>query len=252
MSRRTKRSRVSASGEMSPRMTAWAMVRPRRDSARSRSTATASATTSEVSADSQRSLDSQNSETLPSCARSMGIEGRARRAVLLDALGTLLRLEPPAPRLRAALRARARVDVGDDAATRAMRAEIRFYRAHLHEGRNAGALADLRRRAADAMRPALPRAAATLPSHVLTAALLDALEFTPFPDVAPALAALRTRGVALVVVSNWDVSLHDRLAETGLRALVDGAVASAELGVAKPDPAIFHHALALVGADAAA
>jgi putative hydrolase of the HAD superfamily len=182
----------------------------------------------------------------------MGIEGRARRAVLLDALGTLLRLEPPAPRLRVALRARAGVDVDVDAATRAMRAEIRFYRAHLHEGSDAAGLADLRRRAAESMRPALPPTAATLPSHVLTAALLDALEFTPFPDVPPALAALRARGVGLVVVSNWDVSLHERLAETGLRALVDGAVASAELGVAKPDPAIFHHALALVGADAAA
>src|SRR3954452_3033426 len=166
---------------MSPRMTACAMVRPRSDSARSRSTATASAMTSDASADSQRSLDSQNSETLPSCARSMGIEGRARRAVLLDALGTLLRLEPPAPRLRASLRFRAGVDVGDDAAATSMSAEISFYRAHLHEGSHAAGLADLRRRAADAMRPALPAAAAGLPSDLLTAALLDALEFMPFP-----------------------------------------------------------------------
>jgi putative hydrolase of the HAD superfamily len=54
--------------------------------------------------------------------------------------------------------------------------------------------------------------------------------------------------VALVVVSNWDVSLHVRLAETGLAALVDGAVASAEVGAAKPDPAIFARALELAGA----
>ena len=47
----------------------------------------------------------------------------------------------------------------------------------------------------------------------------------------------------LVVVSNWDVSLHERLAETGLAPLVDGAVASAEVGAAKPDRAIFAHAL---------
>jgi putative hydrolase of the HAD superfamily len=179
----------------------------------------------------------------------MGTEGRARRAVLLDALGTLLRLEPPAPRLRAALQARAGVDVGGEAAVAAIRAEIAFYRAHLHEGGDAAGLADLRRRAADAMRPALPPGAAGLPSDMLVPALLDALEFTPFCAVPPALAALRARGFALVVVSNWDVSLHERLAETGLRALVDGAVASAELGVAKPDPAIFHHALALVGAE---
>jgi putative hydrolase of the HAD superfamily len=54
----------------------------------------------------------------------------------------------------------------------------------------------------------------------------------------------------IVVVSNWDVSLHDRLAETGLAPLVDGAVASAELGHAKPDRAIFEQALALAGARA--
>jgi len=45
-------------------------------------------------------------------------------------------------------------------------------------------------------------------------------------------------------VSNWDHSLHERLEETGLAPLVDGAVASAEFGRAKPDPAIFAHALA--------
>ncbi|HEX5618895.1 MAG TPA: HAD-IA family hydrolase, partial [Solirubrobacteraceae bacterium] len=52
------------------------------------------------------------------------------------------------------------------------------------------------------------------------------------------------------VVSNWDFSLHERLEETGVAALVDGAVASAELGHAKPDGAIFAHALELAGADA--
>jgi putative hydrolase of the HAD superfamily len=55
-----------------------------------------------------------------------------------------------------------------------------------------------------------------------------------------------------VVVSNWDVSLHERLAETGLAPLVDGSVASAELGRAKPDPAAFASALELAGVPAAA
>ncbi|HWT23915.1 MAG TPA: HAD-IA family hydrolase, partial [Solirubrobacteraceae bacterium] len=170
--------------------------------------------------------------------------------MLLDALGTLLHFEPPAPRLREALRVRAGVDVGADAATAAMRAEIAYYRAHLHEGRDAATLASLRRRAAEAMRAALPPAAADLPAGVLTDALLDALAFRAYPDAAPALAELRAQGFALVVVSNWDASLHDRLAETGLAPLLDGAVASAQLGVAKPDPAIFAHALALAGASA--
>ncbi len=100
------------------------------------------------------------------------------------------------------------------------------------------------------MRPALPEPAAGAPAEVLTAALLDSLRFVAFPEVPAALAALRAEGWRLVVVSNWDVSLHERLAETGIAPLVDAAVASAELGVAKPDAAIFRHALRVAGAPA--
>jgi putative hydrolase of the HAD superfamily len=168
------------------------------------------------------------------------------RAVLLDALGTLVNFEPPAPLLRDALRDRLGVEVTAEAAAAAIKAEIAYYRAHLHEGRDAGSLADLRRRSADAMRPALGIDAD------LTDVLLAALRFRAYPDAAPALAALRELDLTLVVVSNWDHSLHERLHETGLAPLVDGAVASAELGHAKPDRAIFEHALGLVGADAGA
>jgi putative hydrolase of the HAD superfamily len=172
-------------------------------------------------------------------------------AVLLDALGTLMTFEPPAPHLRAALRERLGVDVGEDAARAAMRAEIAFYRAHLHTGRDAASLAELRRLAAEAMRPALPAPAAAADGALLVEALLGALRFRAYPDVAPALRALRARGKRLVVLSNWDASLHERLEETGLAPLVDGAVASAVLGAAKPDPAAFAAALALAGSEPA-
>lgn len=187
--------------------------------------------------------------TLPGSGVDMGGEVR-RQAVLLDAMGTLLRLEDPAPRLRSALRARLGVDVGAQAASAAIRAEIAFYRAHLHLGRDAESLAALRARCAEAMRPALPPPAAAARGSDLTAALLDALAFAPFPDAAPALRALRAAGCALVVVSNWDFSLHERLEQAGLARLVDGALASAELGAAKPERAVFERALALAGAAA--
>jgi len=167
------------------------------------------------------------------------------RAILLDALGTLMHFEPPAPRLQAALRARG-IEVSLETAKTAMKAEIAYYRAHLHEGRDPASLADLRDRAAEAMRPALGVDAP------LTDALLEALVFRAYPDAQPALRAWRAAGMRLVVVSNWDHSLHERLAETGLAELVDAAVASAELGVAKPDRAIFDHALALAGVPAEA
>jgi putative hydrolase of the HAD superfamily len=174
-----------------------------------------------------------------------GHPGRRLRAVLLDAMGTLLTFEPPAPLLRAELR-RAGVQVSAEAAKAAIRDEIAYYRAHLHEGRDAASLADLRRRAAEAMRPALGV------DGDLTEALLASLRFHAFPDAAPALMELRSRGLRLVVVSNWDHSLHERLAETGLAPLVDAAVASAELGHAKPDQAIFEHGLELAGVEAGA
>jgi putative hydrolase of the HAD superfamily len=167
------------------------------------------------------------------------------RCILLDAMGTLLTFEPPAAHLRAALRERTGSDVGEEAAGRAIRAEIAYYRAHLHEGSDEAGLDTLRRASAEAMRPEL---GLDVGGEVLTEALLDSLRFVAFPEVADALADLRGRGIALVVVSNWDVSLHERLDETGLSPLLDGAICSAEAGVAKPDPAIFERALAVAGA----
>jgi putative hydrolase of the HAD superfamily len=163
--------------------------------------------------------------------------------VLLDALGTLLSFEPPAPHLRAAL-ARRGHDVTADAAEAAIRAEIAYYRAHLHEGADAASLAGLRARCAEAMQPALPGVPL---AHVL-AALMEALRFFAYPDAIPALTGLREARIRTVVVSNWDASLHERLTETGLAVLVDGALASAEVGAAKPDRAIFAAALELAGA----
>jgi putative hydrolase of the HAD superfamily len=167
------------------------------------------------------------------------------RAVLLDALGTLLSFEPPAPHLRAALERRGHA-VDERAARDAIRAEIAYYRAHLHEGADAASLAGLRARCAEAMQPMLPG----IPLEDVLAALMEALRFFAYPDAAPALRALRAAGIRTVVVSNWDASLHERLTETGLAVLVDGALASAEVGAAKPDRAIFAAALELAGTTA--
>jgi putative hydrolase of the HAD superfamily len=166
------------------------------------------------------------------------------RAVLLDALGTLLELEPPWPLLREQLAARG-VAITEAQARTALRAEMAFYRAHHDEARDPAGLDDLRDRCTTVLEEALPPHARGLPD--LRAALLASLRFRAYPEVPGVLAALREAGVRLVVVSNWDVSLHEALRATGLAALVDGAVASAEAGAAKPDPAIFARALELAG-----
>lgn len=177
-------------------------------------------------------------------------EVRPPRALLLDALGTLVELEPPVEPLRRELRERFELEVGEAEARAALRAEIAFYRAHHDDASDRVRLVDLRRRAAAALREALPAAAADLPLPPLTEALLAALRFRPFEEVPAVLRAARERGVRLVVVSNWDVSLHDVLDETGLAPLLDGVITSAELGSAKPDGAIFARGLALAGVGA--
>jgi putative hydrolase of the HAD superfamily len=169
-------------------------------------------------------------------------------AVLLDGLGTLIALEPPWPALRERLRETHGVDLAAGDAERAFRAEIVYYRAHHHEGRDAEALEDLRRRCAEVLRARLPAdVARKLSSTQLTAAMLGALRFRAYPDAPGALAALRARGVALVVASNWDVSLPAVLREVGLEGMVDGVVTSAEVGSPKPGRAIFAAALARAG-----
>lgn len=167
-------------------------------------------------------------------------------AVLLDGMGTLVALDPPGPRLVERLREAHGVELSLADAERAFRAEVAYYRAHHHEGRDPGALGDLRRRCGKALRAQLPPHAAEALSHEqVTAAMLDALRFGVYPDVPAALARLRFRGLTLVVVSNWDVSLPAVLRDVGLAGLVDGVVTSAEVGHSKPAPEIFTAALAL-------
>jgi len=160
----------------------------------------------------------------------------AIRAVLLDALGTLVELEPPWPRLGAALGdevARERVEA-------AMRAEMRYYRAHSHEGRDPASLAELRSRCAAVLSKALGRT-------VDVDTMMSSIRFRPYPDAIPALQRLRERGAALVCVSNWDCSLPDVLEQCGLDGALDDIVVSATAGARKPAPEIFHRALEIAG-----
>ena len=167
------------------------------------------------------------------------------RAVLLDALGTLVRLEPPAPRLRRELRRQAGVEVDDDTAELGFAAEISYYLDHHLEGSDQASLEGLRSRCAREM--AVAMGLAGLEPELARAVMLASLEFTPFPDVEPALRELRERGLRLVVASNWDCSLPDWLARAGLADLVDGAASSAVVGQAKPAAAVFEEALRIAG-----
>jgi putative hydrolase of the HAD superfamily len=68
-----------------------------------------------------------------------------------------------------------------------------------------------------------------------------------FPEVAPTLEALRSAGLELAVVSNWDRRLPEILDGLGLAGYFAAVVVSAREGVEKPAPAIFHRALERLG-----
>lgn len=70
-------------------------------------------------------------------------------------------------------------------------------------------------------------------------------------DVVPMLAGLRALDVRLVVVSNANGRLHVMFDRVGLTRHVDVILDSHHFGVEKPDPRLFHLALAESGAEAA-
>jgi putative hydrolase of the HAD superfamily len=69
-----------------------------------------------------------------------------------------------------------------------------------------------------------------------------------FPDVIPALQAMRDAGLRLAVVSNWGWTAPELLHLLELARYFEVLSISARVGYQKPHPAIFEHALELLGA----
>lgn len=74
--------------------------------------------------------------------------------------------------------------------------------------------------------------------------------FAPFEDALDALQALKDAGVPMVVISNWDYSLHRVLRVQGLSDYFSHVFASLEEGVEKPDSRLFQIALNALGLEA--
>jgi HAD superfamily hydrolase (TIGR01509 family) len=165
--------------------------------------------------------------------RASGVDWGAVDAVTLDAYGTLVRLVDPVPALVAALRdrgaSRSRAQV-----ERAFAAEVAYYGPRASEGRDAESLADLQRRSAAVF-------SAAVGAELDADAYVACLRFERIEGVDRAVETIRSRGIEVAVVANWDVSLHDRLAELGLRFRV--VVPAAR----KPDPAALLLALERLG-----
>ncbi len=144
-----------------------------------------------------------------------------RRTLFIDAMGTLVTLQAPLPRLVAVLRDRLGAQVTEAQARAALGAEIAYYRAHMGQagdeptlrraaravrgravGGAAAAAGARRRRRRDADRGAARRPC-TSPRSPTRGLLLE---------------RARGAGARVIVVSNWDVSLGEVLERTGLAA----------------------------------
>lgn len=164
-------------------------------------------------------------------------------AVLFDAYGTLIALDDPVARLRAALADRGEVRSPQQVST-AFAQEVRFYREHQDAGDTVANLAALRRRCARVFRDAV---GSDLPVDDVHDVLMGSLRYRVFPDVVPTLDVLAARGIRLAVVSNWDASLPQILTDLDLADRFAAIVVSAVVGARKPDPRIFVEAVSALG-----
>jgi putative hydrolase of the HAD superfamily len=180
------------------------------------------------------------------------------KGVMFDFSGTLMRIEPTGRWLAAALeRTGARLDGGADLAEWVRRLDM--YGAvpggdsprvmpegvrGLWDGR------DLSAEAHRAAYTALTRAAGVTDPVVVDALYerhMAPAAWEPYPDTLPVLRELRARGVPVAVVSNIGWDLRPVFRAHGLDDHVGGYVLSYELGVQKPEPAIFTAACERLG-----
>jgi putative hydrolase of the HAD superfamily len=177
---------------------------------------------------------------------------RPPRAVFFDAAGTLVHPHPSPEAIIAGVLERL--------APEALPVDARALAAHLEAGmiarRRAGRLVHYPAEAArEFWRAAylaffadrLPPARAAAVADGLLAAFTDRRAWALYPDVRPALAALRRQGLILGLLSNWEEWLDELLVALAVRDAFDHVLVSGELGLEKPDPAIFERALALAG-----
>jgi putative hydrolase of the HAD superfamily len=91
-----------------------------------------------------------------------------------------------------------------------------------------------------------PERAATITERVY-GRLASPSAYCLFEDVLPTLQELRTRGLVLGVITNWEAWLVDLLAATGLATYFVHVVVSGVVGFEKPDRRIFELAVGMSG-----
>jgi phosphoglycolate phosphatase-like HAD superfamily hydrolase len=164
-------------------------------------------------------------------------------AVVLDAYGTLMTLLDPVPTLVDLLAAHG-VERSPERVLAGVRAEIAHYGPRASEGHDVESLARLQRECAGVFLAAVE---SNLDAGEFAPVYAGALRFEVLPGVLESLERLRALGLELAVVANWDLTLHERLEELGLRRYFSTVVHAAR----KPAPDGLLRALDQLGVDPA-
>jgi len=85
------------------------------------------------------------------------------------------------------------------------------------------------------------------PAEVLTEVAGRRISFNPYPESEAVLRRLREMGTKVFAVSNWDIELVRVLDDLGWTGYFDGVIASAAVGIEKPEGEIFEEALRASG-----
>ena len=162
-------------------------------------------------------------------------------AVTIDAYGTLVTLVDPVPELMAALAERG-VERDRDAVAAGFRVEVAHYAQHSTTGHDEEGLTRLQR---DCAHVFLEAVGAGLDAGEFAPVYADAMHFELLPGTVEALERLRSLGLELAVVANWDLTLQRLLGEVG----VAGSFGAVVHAAAKPAPDGLLRALAELGVD---
>jgi len=161
--------------------------------------------------------------------------------VTLDAYGTLVNLIDPVPALAAALAER-NVQRDRDTVEHGFRVEVEHYVRHSAGEHDEEGLLRLQRECA---RVFLDAVGADLDVDAFAPVYAGAMHFEVLPGVVAALERLRSLGLELAVVANWDLTLRLLLDEAGLTGYFRCIVHAA----AKPAPDGLLRALAELQVD---
>jgi phosphoglycolate phosphatase-like HAD superfamily hydrolase len=170
------------------------------------------------------------------------VSASALDGVTIDAHGTLVTLVDPVPTLTAALEQRG-VERDRETVMHGFRTEVAHYTRRSAEGHDEPGLAQLQR---DCARVFLEAVVADLNVDEFAPIYAGAMHFELLPGIVPALDRLRSLGLELAVVANWDLTLRRLLEEVGLTHCFRAVVHAA----AKPAPDGLLRALAELDVDA--